>query len=207
MPDGNEMCPFGDRQKDTAAKMVIIKQTIRQSPYETSPDHSKEHPMAPTISIAKSVWKRPSRILTLVASMLLSWHAATGVTIGQEDDMDLMEEVAQLERDLADPVQEKRDAAEQRLIAMGSKALDWISPVDESMSSDQRDRIRKIRRELERQIAVELSQPSSITLKGEKSFAAILAEIKKQTGNTVRFEGDNIPEGTRSCKQPPFGMP
>lgn len=101
-------------------------------------------------------------------------------------DMELIERVAELQRQLEAPDISKRDAAEKELIAHGVDVLDYLEPVTtDKTTTDAIQRTNRVRAALEKIAVAEVTEASKITLKGKMSVVAALAQIQKQTDNNV----------------------
>jgi hypothetical protein len=99
---------------------------------------------------------------------------------------DVQEKVEQLVRKLDARIDRAdRVEAEKELIGMGATILPFLPEIDASTSAEKKDRLARIRSELEKGSTVQSADASTITLSGNMSFGEILAEMKKQTGNEV----------------------
>lgn len=106
----------------------------------------------------------------------------------QEDEMEIINQITKLQDQLESQKVSERDQAEKELIAMGPKALDYLEPPTDEMTTDARERLAKVRKELEKKSAEEISNASRVTLMGEMTVGDALAKLKKQTGNNVISE-------------------
>ncbi|MFN0195605.1 MAG: hypothetical protein ACKVT0_02595 [Planctomycetaceae bacterium] len=88
-----------------------------------------------------------------------------------------------------------RVAAEESLKKIGPDILEHL-PVPELLSGPAaRESVRRIRIFLERELAKRSAETSTITLIGDHTLAAILAEFNKQTKNVILF--DDLDESTK----------
>lgn len=138
----------------------------------------------------------PTGLFLLVMIWAIAVTGALGSEMLPQDDtqddatvMELMNEVARLEAGLQHPSLEDRTAAQTRLIALGPAALDCLSPVNNSMPTDLQNRLRTVRKELEKQAAQRITQPTRVTLQGPRTLTQILQAIEEQTGNRVDVPG------------------
>ena len=91
---------------------------------------------------------------------------------------------------LGDAELQKRQAAEQALIGLGTEALQHLPDVNSRTPPEVRERLARVRTQLERAAVASIVQGSRVTLSGEMPLAAALEEIQKQTGNRLAgFEG------------------
>ena len=110
------------------------------------------------------------------------------VACGQVDTVsvnDVQDKVDRLVRQLDARDRADRLAAEKALIEMGNTILPLLPKVDATTSSEKKDRLTRIRSELEKGVAVQSADASRLTLSGNVSFADVLTTIKEQTGNEV----------------------
>ena len=97
------------------------------------------------------------KLLFVVSFIGLLSGMPTSTSLGQEEkkqekrvlsDMELVEHVAFLQRELESPEIPKRDAAEKELIELGVRVLDYLEPVTEKTPSDAVARIGNVRKVL-----------------------------------------------------------
>ena len=105
-------------------------------------------------------------------------------SVGQQDEMERIERVNQLLEQLKTADVSKRDEAQAELLKMGSLVLDQIE-IEKDATTDLRDRLAGIRRQLENEAVAAVSKASRVTLSGEMTVNEALAAIKSQTGNQV----------------------
>lgn len=104
------------------------------------------------------------------------------------DEMKLIQQLDDLQIQLESPDITERDEAERQLISLGPLVLDYLD-VPEQLSTDAKQRIARVRRELEKQAVIQFTQPTLVNLKGRFSLEDGLAEIRKQTGNNIFLHG------------------
>jgi hypothetical protein len=98
----------------------------------------------------------------------------------------LAQEVGRLVRQLDAPELTQRDAAENKLRALGPEVLPLLPSIGERTSPEVGRRVARLRQQLLRAQAVAATQASVVTLSGnELPLADVLAEISKQTGNPI----------------------
>jgi hypothetical protein len=97
----------------------------------------------------------------------------------------LKTEVARLVRNLDAETAKERKQAEEGLIRLGPAVLDLL-PAPESQSSEAVAKsLRTIHRQLQESLAARSIESSTVTLRGRLKVSKVLAEIQKQTGNTI----------------------
>lgn len=110
----------------------------------------------------------------------------------QEDELALIESVARLQQQLDSDNLAERDQAEKDLIFMGPEILDYIRPVDENATTDYRQRLARIRKELEKKSVNSISEATRVSIKGKMTIGDALKKIKRQTGNEVEVSTDDV---------------
>jgi hypothetical protein len=112
-----------------------------------------------------------------------------GLLLGQADAggrADLKLEVRRLLRQLNAVQKSDRDAAEQRLAAMGQPVLDLLPPPNEKVAPEVRQRVERVRQAVQRTMAKEAVQASTVTLHAEAMpLSKVLSAIREQTGNKI----------------------
>jgi hypothetical protein len=101
------------------------------------------------------------------------------------DEMKVMEEVSQLQQQLAAQSIPQREEAETKLLELGVVALNYLPGLDESMTTDMRTRLGRIRTELETRAVVLVTNASRIKLSGNYKLEDLFKEIKRQSGNEI----------------------
>ena len=122
----------------------------------------------------------------------LAIFAAFDAVPAQEEELQLIEKVTDLQKRLDSDEVGERDEAEKVLISMGVAILDYLRPADEKSTSDYRQRLARIRKELEKDSVNSITVASRMTLKGTMTVGAALKKIKQQTGNEVAVRDDAI---------------
>lgn len=107
-------------------------------------------------------------------------------------------EIEAILKRLSDPDAAARVAAEQELLLVGPDVIPFLPAVDPRQDADFRERLGRVRRELERAHAELAAAASSVTLEGTLTLPEALQEIERQTGNRVldyrrRFGGTSEP--------------
>jgi hypothetical protein len=112
-----------------------------------------------------------------------------GLLLGQGDadgTADLKLEVRRLLRQLNAVQKNDRDAAQQRLTAMGPPVLDLLPPPNEKVPPEERQRVEQIRQAIQRAMAKAAVQASTVTLHADAMpLSQVLAAMQKQTGNKI----------------------
>lgn len=101
------------------------------------------------------------------------------------DDMKMMEDVSQLQQQLAAQSIPQREDAEKKLLEIGVIALNYLPGVDDSMTTDMKTRLGRIRTELETRAVVLVTNPSRIKLSGKYKLEDLFQEVNRQTGNEI----------------------
>ena len=105
-------------------------------------------------------------------------------------DMELIERVAFLQRELESPEIPKRDAAEKELIELGVRVLDYLEAADEKTTTQAVERLGRVRQHLEKIAVAAVAKASLVNFSGKMSIGKALEKIRNQTGNDV-----DLPEG------------
>ena len=100
-------------------------------------------------------------------------------------EMELMERVAELQRDLVSPEISRRDSAEKELVRLGIRVLDYMEPATSKTPSDAVERLNRIRIELEKIAVATVTKASTVTLNGTMTVREALKRIRQQTQNDV----------------------
>jgi hypothetical protein len=117
-------------------------------------------------------------------SLILSL-ALWGQAAAAQPPSELESQVQRLVRQLDDDELARREAAEKKLVELGPQALDLIPPDTPRTSAEAKERLARVRRQLENVLAQSIALPTRVTLTGEMPLSAALAAISKQTGNTI----------------------
>jgi hypothetical protein len=99
-------------------------------------------------------------------------------------DAALKPEVLKLVHKLDADTENQRKEAEKRLLELGPAVLDLLPP-PESQSPNIEIVLQRIRRQLEDALAAKSIEASTVTLHGRLKISKVLAEIQRQTGNTI----------------------
>lgn len=108
--------------------------------------------------------------------------------MAQEDEMETINKISQLQDQLESQKVSEREQAEKELIALGPMALDYLEPPTDESTTETRERLARIRKELEKSSVESISNASKVTLMGEMTLDDALGKLKKQTGNNVITE-------------------
>jgi len=100
-------------------------------------------------------------------------------------DSSLKTEVLKLVRNLDADKQEERKAAEKRLLELGPAVIDYLPSPESQPNDNLANGIRRIRQQLQKTQATASVESSTVTLHGRMKVSKVLAEIQKQTGNTI----------------------
>jgi hypothetical protein len=117
---------------------------------------------------------------------------------------ELARRVAALVRQLDDDRVDTRQAAETALIELGPDALDLLPAADAPITPEVRQRLTRIREQLQTQQARRVLEASRVSLDGEMSLAEALRAIQQQTTNTLVGYEDLDQRVTVHCQQTPF---
>ena len=98
---------------------------------------------------------------------------------------DIQDKVDRLVRQLDARDRADRVSAEKQLIEMGASILPMLPRIDATTSSEKKNRLTRIRGELESAATVQSADASPLTLSGNMSLGTLFAAIKEQTGNEV----------------------
>ncbi len=118
--------------------------------------------------------------------MLTPFLVISCLLVGEPpNDLNLKTEVLKLVQNLDADTQDERKKAENRLLELGPAVLDYL-PTPESQPNDNlANGIRRIRQQLQKTQATASVESSTVTLHGRLKISKVLAEIQKQTGNTI----------------------
>jgi hypothetical protein len=119
---------------------------------------------------------------------LAIWLASRCLLIpcwSQEDELQFIESVESLQRQLSSDRVSERDAAESKLLELGVDALNYLEPVPDTATTDYRERMARIRTELEKRIVNLAVEPTVVSLVGKMTLGEALEKIKQQTSNNL----------------------
>jgi hypothetical protein len=131
---------------------------------------------------------------------MLAPFLVIGCLLGGEPagDADLKTEVPQLVHKLdADTVKERTEAKD-RLLKLGPAVLDLLPSPESQPNENLKNVLRDVRKQLQETLAAKSIEATTVTLTGRLRVSKVLAEIQKQTGNTIadlpRQAGAAIPD-------------
>ncbi|HEU0067833.1 MAG TPA: hypothetical protein VFQ26_01050, partial [Nitrospiraceae bacterium] len=78
-----------------------------------------------------------------------------------------------------------RDAAEKALIKLGPSVLGLLPPITPRTAAEVKERLDRVRKELETASAQSVANPTTVTLEGEMSLPEAFIKFEEQTGNRV----------------------
>ena len=132
--------------------------------------------------------------------MLATWFVAGVIACGQADSAaekpqadaaarqheNLAAEVAKFVKQLDAAEKARRDEAEQKLLALGEAALEFLPEKSDRMAAGVALKLDAIRAHFERSQAENSVKGTTVTLKGDAlPMSKVVAEIVKQTGNKI----------------------
>jgi adenylate kinase family enzyme len=113
--------------------------------------------------------------------------AANGVAQDEElDEMKMLQQLDQWLQQLQAPDLKDREIAEQKMLELGPVILDYLE-FSEDQPTDVKERLARIRSQLEKVLVLRFNQPTTIQLQGKHPLATLLAAISQQTGNRVQL--------------------
>lgn len=110
----------------------------------------------------------------------------------QLTEMELIVKIEELQKQIVSPRIPDRDKAEAELTRLGPLALDHLE-IDDSLTSDAKTRLLRVRKHLENIAARAVVEPSTVTITDKISIANALTQVKQQTSNDVSFV-DGVPD-------------
>lgn len=136
---------------------------------------------------------------TLAAALGLSLAASVGAqdkldTLPEpsantkDDEAVNLAEVRRVLRALDSDQAAERDAAEKRLIELGSPVLPFLPEISSTTSGELKIRLQRLRDQLQTTKIETYFEASLLTLNGKMKVAEALAEITKQSGNVITLE-------------------
>ena len=131
------------------------------------------------------IWRSMGLVITLV----LLW---TGGLCSQ-DKMEVIQRLDELQKQLSAQQITDRDAAEAEIVKLGPIALDYLETPDDA-TTDFRERVARIRTQLEKVAVEAVSESSQATLQGTMTVQDALNALEKQTGNVVTVAADQFGE-------------
>ena len=118
------------------------------------------------------------RCLLLLACL---WVAQEEISPGA----DLPVRVRQLVRQLDDDDLQLREAAEKQLTALGPQVLQHLPTHRGVLSAEVASRLERVRNRLQHEAALASTRGSTVTLRGDMRFSAVLEDLQRQTGNQL----------------------
>lgn len=106
---------------------------------------------------------------------------------GQDDKASLKQRVEVLVQQLDANQLSRRQDAERDLGEMGLEILDFLPGDDSRLSSEARQRLRRVRQMLEQQRATEAAQPRLIRFKSPRTVADALNQIERDSGISIEL--------------------
>ncbi|MCA9212178.1 MAG: hypothetical protein KDB27_03860 [Planctomycetales bacterium] len=131
----------------------------------------------------------------MIQSIIVAAAVAAFGQLETSEANDVQDKVDRLVRQLDARDRADRVAAEQSLIDMGPTILPLLPEIDASTSSEKKDRLTRIRSELEKGTAVQSADASTITLSGRMSLGDFLTKVREQTNNNVADFRNRFGEG------------
>jgi hypothetical protein len=136
--------------------------------------------------------------LMLIAAAITFFFNPISLVLCQEtqeelSDMELIERVAFLQRELEAPELSRRDAAEKELLQHGVRVLDYLEPTTPKTPTDAVERTNRVRQALEKIAVASVTKASLVTLKGSMSVRKALEKIRQQTKNDIAMP-DTTPD-------------
>jgi hypothetical protein len=117
-------------------------------------------------------------------SLILSLALIGQAPVAESPD-ELSAQVQKLVRQLDDEELARREAAEEALVELGPQALDLLPENTPRTSAETKERLGRVRRQLEIALAESIALPTMVTLEGEMLLSEAIAAITKQTGNNI----------------------
>lgn len=117
---------------------------------------------------------------------LLTIAVVLGQSPSAASSAELSAQVAALAAEFDAPTRTARDAAETKLIELGPAALEFLPPLGPGASAERTTRLNRVRAALYKAQVAESLRGSQVELNlPETKLSSALAEINKQSGNTV----------------------
>jgi len=120
----------------------------------------------------------------MIGPLILLGGLLTGQVEAAQPSLEL--EVRRLVRQLDAAQLRDRDEAEQRLVDLGPEILDLLPSPSDRTPAEVRQRLGRVRQQLQRALAASVTESSRVTLAGDDlPLSAVLAAIQEQTKNRV----------------------
>jgi hypothetical protein len=127
--------------------------------------------------------------------MIGTWLLAGSLLLGQSVDAPkegLEDQVRGLIRMLNSPLLASREEAQQKLIALGPRVLEFLPVPTERTSAEEKQRLGQIRDKLQRAQAEASVKATLVTLTGEMKLSEVFAAMQKQTGNMIADQREKL---------------
>ncbi len=96
------------------------------------------------------------------------------------------DQVARLVRQLDDDQWARRQSAEAELMKLGPDILNLLPPTDARMGPELKERLTRVRSQLQIEYARQVVEPTRVTLQGTMSLEEALGKIEEATGNKIQ---------------------
>ena len=124
--------------------------------------------------------------LALICVVLFGLFAAfPQVACSQTEEVQYAEELGKLQLELDSASISERDAAEEKILALGTDILDYLESPSRDYTSDRNERLKRIRKKLEKVAVQEVVTPTKITISGEVTLKQAFNAIEEQSGNRI----------------------
>ncbi len=140
------------------------------------------------------------RVFVLAAGPVLLFAAADGsavsgaIAIAEQDAQSenseqnpLDSEVRSLLKQMRDGSSGEADAAEAKLLELGPRVLDLLPAPTDQMSANLKQRLARVREQLQVRHAESISEPTLVTLSGKMKLSEALEKIEQATENHIFF--------------------
>lgn len=132
--------------------------------------------------------------LLLVATTGMAPHSAAArfQDGGTQDGAaaQLASQVRSLLREIRDGSAAEANAAEAKLLELGPKILEQLPLPTDDMSANVKQRLARVREQLQKLHAESIAVPTTVTLSGKMKLSEALNKIEEQTGNHIFFYQD-----------------
>lgn len=152
----------------------------------------------------------PLRRTGLLCALATALGLSVATSVGAQDKLDTLPEpsatlkddatvnfaeVRRVLRALDSDKAVERDAAEKRLIELGSSVIPFLPEISSTTSGELKIRLQRIRDQLQTTKIETFFEASLLTLNGKMKVAEALAEITKQSGNVITLENGEAGAG------------
>ena len=163
-------------ERSSALRLRICRETVKNR-YRGLPEAMRDE--------RQSTIPRQERSFEMIpcAMMLVALLAGQADAPAAED---LRAEVERLVRRLDAPQLAEREAAEAELLRRGPAMLDLLPPMTDRTPAEVRQRLGRVREQLQRQAADAAADASTITLRADAMpLSKIIAAFQQQSGNAI----------------------